>query len=128
MYSVARHCPDQTFLSLCHRRHVAALCMLYKVNSNLNHCLFSELPSASVRVRHTRPEAAAHPLEFEVSRCRTSQFERCFLPAQTRVWNYLPYTVFDTGTLDRFKGAVNLWLLPEFVFQVFCDAGACGVA
>ena len=28
-----RLCPDQTFLSLCHRRHVAALCMLSKVNS-----------------------------------------------------------------------------------------------
>ena len=26
---VARLCPDQTFLSLCHRRHVSALCMLY---------------------------------------------------------------------------------------------------
>ena len=50
--SVTRLCPDQTFLSLCHRRHVAALCMFYKVNSNSNHCLFSELPSASVRVRH----------------------------------------------------------------------------
>ena len=23
------------------------------------------------------------------------------------MWNDLPYTVFDTGTLDRFKGAVN---------------------
>ena len=54
VYSVARFCPDQTFLSLCHRRHVAALCILYKVNSNSNHCMFSELPSSSVRVRHTR--------------------------------------------------------------------------
>ena len=51
--------------------HVAALCMLYKVNSNSNHCLFSELPPASVRVRHIRAFAAAHLLEFEVSRCRT---------------------------------------------------------
>ena len=51
MYSVARLCPDQAFLSLCHRRHVAALCMLYKVNSNSYHYLFSELPSDSVRVR-----------------------------------------------------------------------------
>ena len=34
VYSVARLCPDQTFLSLCHRRHVAALCMLFNV------CLF----------------------------------------------------------------------------------------
>ena len=82
------------------------------LNSNSNHCLFNELPSASVRVRHSRAAAAAHPLEFEVSRCRTSQFARCFLPAKVRVWNDLSYTVFDTGTLDGFKGAVDRWFLP----------------
>ena len=52
--SVDRLCPDQTFLSLCNRRHVAAQCMLYSVNSKSSDCLFSELPSASLRVRHTR--------------------------------------------------------------------------
>ena len=57
VYSVAKLCNDQTFLSLCHRRHVNALCMLCKVNSNSNHCLFSELLSASVRVQHTRATA-----------------------------------------------------------------------
>ena len=72
MYPVARLCPYQTFLSLCHRRHVAALCMLYKVNSNSNHCLFSELKSASGIVRHARAATASHPLEFELSRYRTS--------------------------------------------------------
>ena len=118
VYSVARLCPDQTFLSLCHRHHVAALSMLYKVNSNSNHCLFSELPSASVRVRHTLAAAAAHPLGLEVSRCRTSQFAWCFLPAKIRVWNDLPYSVFDTGTLDGFKGAVNRWLLSWVCFSV----------
>ena len=93
VYSVAGFCPDQTFLSLLHtsdRRHVAALCMLYKVNSKSNHCLFSELPSAPVRVRHTRAEAAAHVIEFQLSGCRMSQFARCFLPIQTRLWNDLP--------------------------------------
>ena len=50
---MARLSPGQTFLSLCHRRHVAALCMLYKVNSNSNYYLFSEFPSASGRVPHT---------------------------------------------------------------------------
>ena len=95
VYSVACLCSHQTFLSLCHRFYVAALCMLYKVNSNSNHCLFSELKPASVRVRHARAAAAAHPLEFEVSRCRTSQFVSCFLRAQARVWNDLPYIVFD---------------------------------
>ena len=53
-YSVVRLCPYQSFLSLCHRRRVAGLSMLYKVNLNSNHCLFSELPSDSTRVRHTR--------------------------------------------------------------------------
>ena len=75
MFSVARICPDQAFL--CHQHHVAALCMLYKVNLNSNHHLFSELPSASVIVQHT--QAAAHPLELEVSRCGT------LLPALLRV-------------------------------------------
>ena len=39
------------FLLLCHRRRVAGLSMSYKVNSNSNYCLFSELPYASCRVR-----------------------------------------------------------------------------
>ena len=52
---------------------------MFKVNSNSNHCLFSDLPSASTRVRQTRAAAAAHPLVFEVSKCRTSKFARCFL-------------------------------------------------
>ena len=54
--------------------------------------------------------AASKPLQG--SKCRTSQFARCFLPAQVRMWNDLPCTVFDTGTLDGFKGAVKSWLLP----------------
>ena len=61
VYSVASLCPDQSFLSLCHRLRVAGLSMLYKVNSNSNHCLFSELPSAYTGVRHNRAAAAAHP-------------------------------------------------------------------
>ena len=112
VYLVARLCPDQNYLSLSRQHRLAWLSMLYKVNSNSNHCLFSELPSASTRIRHTRAAAAAHSLEFEVSRCRTSQFARSFLPAQVRLWNDLPKTVFDTGTLDGFKGAVNRRLLP----------------
>ena len=98
MYSVARLCSDQTFSLLCHRRHVTALCMLYKVIrtriivcSVSFHQLLSELTY--------RAAAAAHPLVFEVSRCRTSKFAGCLPPAQIHFWNALPYTVFDTGTL-----------------------------
>ena len=109
---MARLCPDQSFLSLCHRRDVAGLSMLYKVNSKSNHCLFRAPSSGSTRVRHTRSAAAANQLEFEVSRCTTSQFARYFLPALVRMWNDLPYTVFDAGILDWCKGVVNHWLLP----------------
>ena len=71
-----RLCPDESFLSLCHRRTVTGLRMLYKVISNSNYCLFSEFPSASTRVRYSLAAAAAHPLEFDVSWCRTCQFVR----------------------------------------------------
>ena len=51
------------------------------------------------------------------------------LLTQVRMWNDLPYTVFDIGTLEVFKGAVNHWLHPRLVFlSVFRSAGACGVA
>ena len=37
-----------------------------------------------------------------------------------------PYIVFDTGTLDWFKGAVNRWLLPRLVYSsVSRGADAC---
>ena len=45
------------------------------------------------------------------------------------MWNDLPFTVFDTGTLDGFKGAVKRWLLLYVLFSsVFRGAGAWGVA
>ena len=44
---MTRLCPDKSFMSLCHLRRVAGLTMLCKVNWKSNHCLFSELPSAS---------------------------------------------------------------------------------
>ena len=85
---------------------------MYKVNPNSNHCLLSELPSSFTSVRHPRAADAANPLEFKESRCKTSKFAGCFLPAQVPMRNDFPYTVFDTGALDGFKVAVNRWLLP----------------
>ena len=100
VYSVARLRPDQRS---CH-------CIIYLMLLDFLCCtrlirtLFvNELPSVSTRIRHTRAAAAAHALEFVVSRCRKSQFARCFLRAQVRIWNDLPCTVFGTGTLDSFN-------------------------
>ena len=61
------------------------------------------------------------------------EVSRCFLPSQTKALPRLVCsmtfpTPFDTGTLNGFKGAVNLWLLSLNLFLCFPCAGACGVA
>ena len=44
------------------------------------------------------------------------------------MWDDLSYTVFDTRTLDGFKGAVNRWLLSRVVFSsIFRGAGIVGL-
>ena len=70
-YSVARLCLDQTFLLFSHWRHVAAMCMLYKVNLNSNHRLFSELACASVSLTD-QSSGCSSSIRVEVSRCRMS--------------------------------------------------------
>ena len=101
---VSRQCVIEVVLLDC-------VCCTRLYNWNSNHCLFSVLPSASTRVRHTGVAATAHSLEFEVSKCRTSQFDRCFLTAQVCMW-------------EKSTGG---WF-PELCFFLFIRfAGACGV-
>ena len=50
------------------------------------------------------------------------------MPTQVRLWDDVLYTLFDTGTLDGFKGAVNLWLLLSVVFSGACCVLFCCVA
>ena len=110
-------CLDQTFWSLCHRRHVAALfcvCCIRLIRTGIIVC-FCFCQSS------TYPSCGCSWSIW------TSQFTRYFLPTPTRVWNLI-VTVFNTGTLDGLKGAVNHWLLPWVCFSVFRGVGACGVA
>ena len=127
VYSVARRCPDQSFL-LRHRSRVAGLSMLYKVNSSSNHCLFSERPPASTRVRHSRAASAAHPVEFEVSRCRTSRYSQVFpsgsgsnveWPSLHRVWDR------NAGWVQGYSQPLVDSLSCVYFFR---NADACGVA
>ena len=101
-------CPDQSFLSLCRRRRVPGLSMLYKVNSNSNHCLFTEIPSASTRVRHTRIHFS---LKYQCVERPNLQGLSCWLMFECRM-------TFPTQWLtpERFKRAVNI---PELSSSVF---------
>ena len=95
--------------------------MLNKANSNSNQVLSAQR-YAFTGVRHTRAAAAAHPLEFEVSRYRTSKFTRCFLPAHFRMWNDLSYHVFGTWMLDGFKVQSTIGCFPKLCFLQFSVA------
>ena len=112
VYTVARLCPDQDSLSLYHQRNIVGLSLLFKINSCSDHYLFSELPTALLEfvITELRPQLIHWSSKYQG--VEHPNFARCFLPAQVRIWNDLPYTVFDTEKLDVFKGAVNHWLLP----------------
>ena len=120
------------FLSFCHRRHVAGRIMLYKVNSNSNHCRVRELRSASTRVRHTRAAAAAHPLVkyqgverpnlldlscrimFECGMAFHVEWPEC---GMTWVWHR------NAGWVQGYSQS-----FIAFLSFFFCGADACGVA
>ena len=102
MRSVARLCPDQSFLSLCHRRRAARMCMMYTVRTHSHGWFIVCSESCHLLL----PEFnIPHPIKFGPS--KPQKFVRCFLPAQGRMYNNVPYTGFHTGTLDGFKGVVK---------------------
>ena len=122
VFLVSWLCPDQSFLSLSHWRHVAALWMLYKVNSNSNHCLFGELPSASVRVR-LRLWLIHWSLKYKGVERLNLQGVSC---RPTLVCGMTFPTVFGIGMGLREQSIVGCIL--ELCFSVFFCAGDCGVA
>ena len=64
-------------------------------------------------VRPTGPLCSLTPLQFNTCRvkhlCSLTLLQFNISIYHVGMWNDLPYTVFDTGTLDGFKGAVNRW-------------------
>ena len=87
-----------------------------------------DLPGKT-RVRLTRAAVTAHPLEFEVSRGRTSQLQGVSCRRSSYVEWPLSYTVFDTRTTDIcLWGSQPLVASLSWAFSVFRGAGACGVA
>ena len=91
----------------CYRRHVAVLCMIKNVNSNLNHCLFGDLSSSSTKVQH--------------SGAATSQFARSFYRSEF-VCGITFHIMCLTPGLNGIKEAVNRWLILWVVFFQFSVA------
>ena len=98
---------------LWHRRNVAALCMLYKIRANECHPLHQRLPRAYVAPRALRHHNRRHQHQLSPVHCRTTQYQRAFVPRISRLWNDLGReVVFDEG-LQRFKTSANRSLLSR---------------
>ena len=100
-------CGVDSLVDLVHRRRVAQLCVFYKLFGNVDHLLHDALPPLAGPRRATRAAVNAHQYGIVLERCRTSQYQRCFVPSSVRLWNGLPERVFEPGTLSGFKSAVN---------------------
>lgn len=112
-FSSIRYLLSDLTLSLSHRRTVGALCILYKIINADSHPLKQHLPGMYIPSRVTRQSVALNSLSFEISRCSSSQFSRCFFPAICRQWNRLPDEVVTSRTMMGFKSLVNKSLLDN---------------
>ena len=120
VYLMTRLCPDQSVLSLCHRGDDSALCMLYKVNSDSNIVQWASF--CSVRVWHTRAEAASHPLEFwriKVYSTLRLKIYKVFPSGPDSSVEWPSHTVFDAVTFDWFEEKRHSLVASlSFVFQL----------
>ena len=95
--------------NLAHRRSVAELSMLFKINPM--HPLSGALPLPYVPARVTRGALVGHRHSFAPPRCWTSQYRRTFVPLSVSLWNDLSDSVFDGVWLEGFKVRANAFLL-----------------
>ena len=88
---------------LKHRRRVAALCMFYKIYCYPNHALEAALPGVCLPAILTRLVVSVHSRYLDVSRSRTLQLSRPFVPACARYWNSLDEPCFAGEDIADFK-------------------------
>ena len=95
---------------LAHRRSVAVLCMLYKIQCIPMHPLCGALPVSYVPVRVTLGAVNAHRFTYAPP-CITLQYRRTFISLSVSLWNDLSDPVFDSVGLAGFKSRANGFLL-----------------
>ena len=116
---------------IAHRRSVAVLCMLYKIRCDPVHPLNGALPGPYVPVRVIRGALVAHRYTYAPPRCRTSQYNRTFIPSRCPSGTILltPYSMVWNWRVSR-AGPMLLYrpkllyhyynLLLFFHFSSFC--------
>jgi len=86
--------------TLEHRRNLNRITILYKITNNLiavDPKLYLT-PQPSLSTRNT------NPLQYQIISTRTNYYKYSFFHM---LWNSLPYTVVNAGSLDQFKQLIQ---------------------
>jgi hypothetical protein len=89
--------------TLEYRRNLNRITMLYKITNNLiavDPKLYLT-PQPSLSTRNT------NPLQYQNISTRTNYYKYSFFPHAVVLWNSLPYTVVNAGSLDQFKQLIQ---------------------
>ena len=95
---------------IAHCRSVVVLRMFNEIRCKLVHPLNGALPGPYVSVQVTCCPLIAHWYTYAPPRCRTSQYNRTFIPLSVSFWNDLANPVFDGVGLASFKSRASAFL------------------
>ena len=131
VYSVARLCSNQSFLSLsCHNDVMLldSVCCTRLIRTRIIVCSASELPSASARVRHTelRQQLVHWSLKYRAIEHNNLQGASC-RPRFVCGMTFLSLCL----TPERWMGLMvqsTVICSVSCIFSDFRGAGACGIA
>ena len=101
-------------VDLWHRRRVSAMCVFNKILNNPRNPVHNLLPPPSCSRRITRNSRRMNCRSLEVIRCKTSQFQRTFVPTCVEIWNFLPEYLVGQSDLQHFKEGVNSFFLRHY--------------
>ena len=89
--------------TLEHRRNLNRITMLYKITNNL----IAADPKLYLSPQHSLSTRNNNPLQYQIISTRTNYYKYSFSPHAVVLWNSLPYTVVNAGSLDQFKQLIQ---------------------
>ena len=101
--------PNGRSYDLDHRRMISCLSMFHKFYFNGDLPLSSLIPDPLLPPRATRYAERQHDYAVAIPHCHTSQFQRCFVPFTSGLWNGLPEEVLQLEP-QKFKKSCNEFL------------------
>ena len=101
--------PDSRSYDLDHRRMISGLSMYHKFFFSGDLPISSLIPDPLLLARATRFAERQHDYAVAIPHCHTSQFQRCFVPFTSQLWNSLPGEIIQLES-QKFKKGCNNFL------------------